>query len=83
VAANKYKVFVRAISTDGTSLFLDVEVFNGLHTLPTIHPSFSVDTPASDIVTYLQNIAVNQPALDPLLKVLVGNFVYPDGSIGH
>lgn len=83
MAASKYKVFVRSISTDGTSLFLDIEVFNGLHTLPTIHPSFSVDTPAADIITYLQNIVINQPRLDPLLHVLVGNFIYPDGSIGH
>lgn len=72
---NKFKVFVRSISTDGTSLFLEVEVFNGLHTLPTIHPSFAVGTTAAQIISYLQTIANNQPVLDPTLKAIVGTFV--------
>jgi len=75
MASNRYSVFVRSISTDGTSLFLDIEVFDGLHTYPTIHPSFAVGTPASDIRAYLQSIVDGQPVLDPDLGKLVGTFI--------
>lgn len=73
--ANPYKVFVRSISTDGTSLFLEVEVFDGLHTFPTIHPSFAVGTTAAEIRTYLQTIVDSQPILEPEFHSLIGTFI--------
>lgn len=73
--ASPYKVFIRSISCDGTSLFCEIEVFDGLHTLPTIRPSFLMGTTASEIRAYCQNIVDNQPTLDPDLGRLVGTFV--------
>lgn len=60
---NRYSVKVNSISTDGTNLFCEVSVFNGLHTLPPLRPVFPVGTSAASILAYLQTIADNQPAL--------------------
>lgn len=73
--ANPYRVTVRSISTDGTNLFLEIEIFDGLHTLPTLRPSFSVGTTAATINSYLQAIANNQPTLTSDINALVGTTV--------
>ena len=67
-----YKVNLKSISTDGTTLFLEVGIFDGVHTFPTIRPSFSVGTSAATIDTYLQAIADERPVLAADIVVLVG-----------
>lgn len=71
----KYIVTIKSISTDGTNLFLEVEVFDGLHTLPTLRPTFPVDTSAATITAYLQTIADNRPAITDDIAALVGTKV--------
>lgn len=70
-----YRVKIKSISTDGTNLYLEIEIFNGLHTLPTLRPSFPVGTAASDITSYIQTIANNQPVLDQAIADLVNTEV--------
>jgi hypothetical protein len=69
--ANPYRVTINSISTDGTSLFLDVTVFDGVHDLPPIQPTFAVGTSAATIRNYLQTIANNQPVLSGDIAALV------------
>jgi hypothetical protein len=72
---NPYRVTIRSISTDGTNMFLEVEVFNGVHTLPPLRPSFPVGTTAATINAYLQTIADNQPVLDQAIADLVSTTI--------
>lgn len=69
--ANPCKVTIRSISTDGTNLFLVAEIFDGVHRLPDITPSFAVGTTATDIRAYIQAIADSQPTLTKDIADLV------------
>ena len=60
---NSYKVTVKSAVSDGTNIFLEVEISSGGQTYPLIRPSFRVGTTAATIKTYLQTIADNQPTL--------------------
>ena len=71
----KYTVTVNSISTDDTNLFLEISIFDGEHTLPPLYPSFPVDTSATTIRAYLQQIADNAPALSADIAALVGTSV--------
>lgn len=73
--ANPYKATIRSISTDGTNLFLEVEVFDGSRTLPYLYPTFPVGTAAATITSYVQTIANNQPALTADIEALVNSVV--------
>jgi hypothetical protein len=73
--AVKFRVKVKSISTDGTNLFLEVEIFDGLHTLPPLRPSFPVETTAATIQSYLQTIADNRPSLPADIADLVNTEV--------
>ncbi len=57
------KATIRAAASDGTNIFLEVEVYNGDVTLPMLYPVFPVGTSASTIQTYLQTIANNRPSV--------------------
>ena len=67
-----YSVKLNSISTDGTTLFLDISIFDGLRTFPPIKPSFTVGTSAATIDTFLQAIADEAPTLNATLAELVG-----------
>lgn len=70
---NPYKTTIRSITTDGTNYYLEVEIFNGLHTFVTIRPAFDVSTTtADDIDAYVQAIADSQPVIAGDIKALVG-----------
>lgn len=71
--ANAYKVVVRSAVTDGTNIFLEVEITSGAVTFPLIRPIFKVGTTAATIQSYLQTIANNQPTLATDVATLVGN----------
>lgn len=73
--ANAYRVTCRSIVSDGTNIFLEVEIYNGSQTLPLIRPVFEVGTSRSTILAYLQQIADNQPVLSGSLLDLVNNVV--------
>ena len=73
--ANPYRVFIRSISTDGTSIYVEAEIFDGLHSFPAIRPTFMVGTSATTILSYLQTVANNRPVLDPSIGSLVGSFI--------
>ena len=70
--ANAYTVFVISIATDGTNIFLEVQINTGSQTLPIIRPVFEVGTTYATIRNYLQTIANNQPTLASDLPPLVG-----------
>lgn len=69
--ANAYRVTITSISTDGTNLFLELSVFDGLHTFPLLRPAFPVGTSATTIRAYVQAIADNQPTLSQDIADLV------------
>lgn len=64
---------VKTAASDGTNIFLEVEVFNGTVTLPLLRPVFPVGTSASTITTYLQNIANNRPSVAADVAALVNS----------
>lgn len=68
---NAYKVTVKSAVSDGTNIFLEVEIFSGTQTYQLIRPSFKVGTSAATIRTYLQTIANNQPVLADDIATLV------------
>lgn len=72
---NPYRVFVKSVSTDGTTIYVEAEIFDGLHSFPAIRPTFMVGTTAATITAYLQTVANNQPVLDGSLGALVGTFI--------
>jgi len=57
------KATIKSAASDGTNIFLEVEVYNGDVTLPILRPVFPVGTTAAEITTYLQNIANNRPSV--------------------
>jgi hypothetical protein len=73
--ANPYRVLVKSISTDGTTIYVEAEIFDGLHAWPPIRPTFMVGTSAATITNYLQTIANSQPTLDPTLGALTNTFI--------
>jgi hypothetical protein len=73
--ANPYRVFIRSITTDGTTIYVEAEIFDGTHAFPPIRPTFLVGTTAATITAYLQTVANAQPTLDGSLGALVGTFI--------
>ena len=73
--ANGYRVTIKNISTDGTNLFVEISIFDGLRTLPSIFPVFPVGTSAADITAYAQVVANNGPTLTRDLQDLVNSSV--------
>lgn len=73
--ANGYKVRVASAATDGTNIFLEVEITSPTQTYPILRPVFKVGTSAATIQAYLQTIANNAPALSADIAVLVGTSV--------
>ena len=69
--ADPYSATIASIATDGTNLYVTVSVFDGLHTLPPMIASFPATATASQISTYVQNIATNQPSLSASIAALV------------
>lgn len=70
--ANAYKVTAKSAVSDGTNIFLEVEISSGAQTQPVIRPVFKVGTTAAAIQAYLQVIANNQPALAADVAAIVG-----------
>lgn len=73
--ASAYKVKVVSAVSDGTNIFLEVEIFTGTVQLPLIRPVFKVGTTAATINSYLQIIANNQPTIAADISALVGTNV--------
>ncbi len=69
--ANAYRVTLKSIVSDGTNLFLEVEIFTGVQTFQIIRPSFEAGTTAATIQAYLQAIANAQPTLPADVSALV------------
>lgn len=67
-----YKVKVASISTDGINIYLELEIFDGVHNMPNLYPVFPADTAASAIDTYIQAIADAAPSLGASFTPLVG-----------
>lgn len=74
-----WTVTVKSIASDGTNLFLEVEVTNGTTTFPLIRPVFPASATAATIITYLQNIANAKPTLTASIAALAGT-TYTAGS---
>ena len=70
--ANAYTVKVNSVVSDGTNIYLEVQINTGSQTLPVIYPTFEVGTSYATIKTYLQAIADSQPTLASDLPPLVG-----------
>lgn len=66
-------VVIRSVASDGTNIYLEVEVFNGDVTLPLIRPVFPVGTTAATIRTYLTTIANNRPSLPADILAMVNS----------
>ena len=73
--ANGYRAKVLSAVSDGTNIFLEVEVSSGSQTFPLIRPTFKVGTTAATIQTYIQTIANNGPTLAADISTLVGTTV--------
>lgn len=73
--ANPYRVLIRNITTDGTTIYVEAQIFDGVHAFPDIRPTFMVGTSAATITAYLQTVANAQPVLDPTLGALVNTFI--------
>lgn len=73
--ANGYKVRIDSIATDGTNLFVTLNINDGAHALPPITPVFPVGTTAATITSYIQTIANNGPTLTSDIAALVGSSV--------
>lgn len=67
-----YTVTVLSVATDGTNIFLEIQVSDGPTTGPILRPVFEVGTTVATIKTYLQAIATARPALDSGIATLVG-----------
>ncbi len=68
---NAFKVTVKSAVSDGTNIYLNVEIFSGTQTYEIVRPVFEVGTSAATIRTYLQAIADGQPTLADDIAVLV------------
>jgi hypothetical protein len=73
--ANGYKVRLASAATDGTNIFLEIEITSPTQTYPLVRPVFKVGTAASVITAYLQNIATTGPSLTADISALVGQSV--------
>lgn len=69
----KSSITVKTAASDGTNIFLEVEVFNGDVTLPLLRPIFPVGTSAATITSYLTNIANNRPTLAADIVAMVNS----------
>lgn len=67
------KATVKTAASDGTNIFLEVEIFNGDVTLPLLRPVFPVGTTAAVITTYLTLIANNRPVLAADIAAMVNS----------
>lgn len=67
-----YKVKIDTIASDGTNLYFEASISDGPTTFPQIRPSFSVETPASEIDTYFQAVANAAPTLAASFQALAG-----------
>lgn len=65
-------VTLLSAASDGTNIFLEVQIFNGSTTSPLFKPIFEVGTTAATIAAYLQAIATARPVLDSSIAALVG-----------
>lgn len=70
--ANPYTINVASISTDQTNYYVSALVSDGVHTLPPINITFTAQTTAAQILTYLQNVVNNQPVLPSSISAIVG-----------
>lgn len=70
-------VTIAGANTDGQSLFIDVEVFDGEHTnrFETIWPA---STKAKEITDYAKSIIERNPKLDPELVGIMNKKVFWD-----
>lgn len=57
------KATIKSAASDGTNIYLEVEIFNGDVTLPLVRPVFPVGTTIATINTYLAVVANNRPTL--------------------
>lgn len=73
--ANGYKVTLKSALSDGTNIFTEMEVYDGLRTQPIIRPVFKSGTTAATITTYMQTIANNAPTLAADVSAIVGSSV--------
>lgn len=69
------KATIRSIATDGTNLYVEVEVFTGDVTEPLIRATFPAVTTAAAISSYVQTIANNRPSLTADIAALVNTSV--------
>lgn len=69
----KAQVTVKSIASDGSNLFLEIEVFNGDVTESLIRPVFPVGTSLATIRSYLQTIANNRPTISSDLVPLINS----------
>lgn len=67
-----YRLRVKSISTDGTSVYITASLSDGPTTFPDITPVFSAQESAANVDTYMQAIVDAQPALSAGLKELAG-----------
>jgi hypothetical protein len=69
--ANPFIVTPTQFGYDGTNIYMQFNLFDGLHTLPPMQASFPSNVTASTITTYLQNVANNQPTLPASIAALL------------
>lgn len=68
----KYSAKVVGLTSDGTNIFVKVDISSGPSTMETIVPVFPSDTSVAAIKAYLQTIADNAPTLSNEMSGLVG-----------
>lgn len=67
------KATVKSAASDGTNIYLEVEIFNGDVTLPMLRPVFPIGTTAAEITTYLTTIANIRPTVAAAIIDLVNS----------
>lgn len=70
--ANGYRVRIESAVSDGTNIFLVLQIKSPTQTYELIRPVFKVGTAASVIDTYCQTIADGGPTLATAISELVG-----------
>lgn len=73
--ANGFRARVFSAVSDGTNIFLEVEIQSPTQTYQMIRPTFKVGTSAATITAYLQTLANNAPTLAADVVAIVGQFV--------
>lgn len=66
------KVRIDTIASDGTNLYFEASISDGMRTFPPIRPSFSVEATVSEINTYFQTVANSAPTLAGNIQELAG-----------